>query len=259
MDKIRDCGSLDAGSIPAGSTNYNMKNFFYLQYNKINWKNQEKTKINSLINDYIIENIISKHRDDNISIFDIGFGVGFFFKMILSKLKGKYKKILIEGCEPSDVNYNYFLKEKISNEIINSYNNTFQDVKTNRKFHFITAIHVFIHFLSEDLDSVVKKIHSMIRNKGKFILVVAEEKYIENKLKKKKNLLIKKRNITYNNRRYKELLHYTDIPKVGKTIDYNREEEYYISLFKDNNFKLKHKENLEDNGFICTILVFEKI
>lgn len=35
------------------------KDFFYLQYNKINWKNQTETKINSFIN--------------NISIFDNGF------------------------------------------------------------------------------------------------------------------------------------------------------------------------------------------
>src|SRR3989338_8967864 len=84
------------------------KDFFYLQYNKIDWKNQEKTKINSFINDYIIRNVISNHRGDSISIFDIGFGIGFFFKMLLPALEGKYKNILIEGCEPSRVNYDYY-------------------------------------------------------------------------------------------------------------------------------------------------------
>ena len=33
------------------------KSFFYLQYNKINWENQEKTKINSNVNDFITKKI----------------------------------------------------------------------------------------------------------------------------------------------------------------------------------------------------------
>ena len=64
------------------------KDFFYLQYNKIDWKNQEKTKINSFINNYIIRNIILKHKGSDISVFDIGFGIGFFFKMLLPALGG---------------------------------------------------------------------------------------------------------------------------------------------------------------------------
>ena len=88
------------------------KDFFYLQYNKIDWKNQEKTKINSFINNYIIRNIILKHKGSDISVFDIGFGIGFFFKMLLPALGGEYKNSLIEGCEPSRVNYNYYLKKK---------------------------------------------------------------------------------------------------------------------------------------------------
>ncbi|MCR4279461.1 MAG: hypothetical protein NUV78_01850 [Candidatus Zambryskibacteria bacterium] len=65
------------------------KDFFYLQYNKIDWKNQEKTKINSFINDYIIQNVILQHQGESVSIFDIGFGIGFFFKMLLATLQGK--------------------------------------------------------------------------------------------------------------------------------------------------------------------------
>lgn len=87
------------------------KNFFYLQYNKIDWKNQERTKINSFINDYVIRNVISNHKGNNISIFDIGFGIGFFFRFLQAALEGKYKNIFIEGCEPSRVNYDYFLKK----------------------------------------------------------------------------------------------------------------------------------------------------
>ena len=239
------------------------KDFFYLQYNKIDWKNQEKTKINSFINDYIIRNIILNHKGDNISVFDIGFGIGFFFKMLLSPLDRKYKNIIIEGGEPSRVNYDYFLKKKPkelpAGLTINTHKKTFQDTVTNQKFDFITAIYVFPHFLSEDLDDVVKKIYSMLVSGGKFILVLAEEKYLEDKLKTEQDLFIEKRDITYNGKQFKELLHYSDIPKIGKIVDYNREETYYLDLFKNNNFNLSHKENLEDNGFVCTLFVFDKI
>ncbi|MBI1755384.1 class I SAM-dependent methyltransferase [Candidatus Azambacteria bacterium] len=172
------------------------KDFFYLQYNKINWKNQEKTKINSFINDYIIQNVISNHKGDSISIFDIGFGIGFFFKMLFPALEGKYQKILIEGCEPSRVNYDYFLKKKPkelpAGITINTHKKTFQDTKTDIKFDFVTAIYVFPHFLSEDLESVVKKIHSLLKDGGIFILVLAEDKYLENKLKTEQDLFIEK-------------------------------------------------------------------
>lgn len=238
------------------------KDFFYLQYNKIDWKNQEKTKINSLINDYIIRNYILNHKGDSVSIFDIGFGIGFFFKMLLLALEGKYKNIFIEGCEPSRVNYEYFLKKKPKKLpegiTINTHKKTFQNTETDNKFDFVTAIYVFPHFLLGDLGGVVKKIHSILKGGGKFILVLAEEKYIENKLKTEQDLFIEKRNITYSGKQFKEWLHYSDIPKIGKLVDYNREESYYLDLFKNNNFKLTHKENLDDNGFICTLFVFEK-
>lgn len=238
------------------------KDFFYLQYNKIDWKNQEKTKINSFINDYIIKNVILNHKGEGVSIFDIGFGIGFFFKMLLPALEGRYKNILIEGCEPSRINYDYFLKKKPkklpAGVAINTYKKTFQDTETDIKFDFVTAIYVFPHFLFEDLESVVKKIYSLLKNGGKFILVLAEEKYLENKLKTEQDLFIEKRNVTYNGKQFKEWLHYSDIPKIGKLVDYNREEAYYLDLFKSNNFNLVHKENLDDNGFICTLFIFEK-
>lgn len=98
----------------------------------------------------------------------------------------------------------------------------------------------------------------MLKSGGKFILVLADEKYLENKLKTEKDLFIETRNITYNNRQYKEYLHYTDIPKIGKVIDYNREEAFHLDLFKNNKFSLVRKENLNDNDFICTLFVFEK-
>jgi len=240
------------------------KDFFYLQYNKINWKNQEKTKINSFINDYIIKNVILKHRGKDLAIFDIGFGIGFFFKMLINQLSAsrKYKHIIIEGCEPAKINYDYWLAKKppkISKDItISVQKTTFQKAQTKTRFDFITAIYVFPHFLSKNLDSTARKIHSLLKEQGKFILVLANEKYLENKLKAEKDLSIEAKQIKYNNKFYKEILHYSDIPQIGKLIDYNREENYYLSLFKNNGFKLDSKKNLNDNGFICTLFIFSK-
>src|SRR3989344_7030435 len=121
------------------------KDFFYLQYNQIDWKNQEKTKINSYINKYIIENVISKHSSESIAIFDIGLGIGFFIKTLYRALTDKYKRIVIEGCEPSVVNYRYFIdkKPKIRGGVsLSIYDKKFLEVDTNTKFDFITAIYV---------------------------------------------------------------------------------------------------------------------
>lgn len=237
------------------------KDFFYLQYNKVNWKNQEKTKINSFINDYIIQNFILKHSGENIAVFDIGLGIGFFIRMMIQSIKERYKNIIVEGCEPSKINYQYWLEKskKISKSIaVKTSDREFQKVKTNIKFDFITAIYVFPHFLSGDFEKVVKKIYFMLKSGGKFILVLANEEYLERKLKSEKDLFIEKKSIAYNGKKYEEVLHYSDIPQIGKIIDYNREEKFYIDLFENNNFRLTYKESLDDNGFICTLFVFEK-
>lgn len=236
------------------------KNFFYQQYNKINWENQEKTKINFFIYN-IIQEIILKKKDPSIKIFDIGFGIGVFMKMLCRNLTKSYKDVIIEGCEPSDKNYNYFIKKQLNikkNVKLKDYNKTFLDVQTDKKFDFITAIYVFPHFVSDELEEITKKIYSMLDEEGKFILVVANEKYLEEKLKTKKDLFIEKNTINLNGRSYKEILHYSDIPKIGKVIDYNREEKFYIDLFKKNNFKLVQKKDLDDSGFIFTIFIFER-
>ena len=98
----------------------------------------------------------------------------------------------------------------------------------------------------------------MLDEKGKFILVVANEKFLEEKLKSKKDLFIEKNIINFNGKKYKEFLHYSEIPEIGKVIDYNREELFYLDLFKKHNFELIQKRDLNDNGFICTIFVFGK-
>lgn len=236
------------------------KNFFYQQYNQINWENQEKTKINLFIYNFIIQEIFSKKKGSSIKIFDIGFGIGFFIKTLCDLLNKSYQEIILEGCEPSKKNYDYFVKNfhsRIGSKI-RTYNDTFLNTRTNKKFDFITAIYVFPHFVFDELKEVTKKINLMLEQKGKFILVVANEKYIEEKLKSMKDLFIEKNIIKFNNKVYRETLHYSDIPKIGKVIDYNREEQFYLDLFLNNKFKLIQKKDLDDNGFICTIFVFEK-
>ncbi len=238
------------------------KNFFYLQYDKINWENQEKTKINSFVNNFTIKEIISKKRDNSIKIFDIGFGIGFFIKMLYHELTKSYGNIVIEGCEPSLKNYDYFVKKKPlsvrKGTKLKAYNKTFLEVQTNERFDFITAIYVFPHFASDELETTAKKIYSMLNEEGKFILVVANEKYLKEKLRDKRDLFIEKNMIYLDGKNYEEVLHYSDIQKIGKVIDYNREERFYIDLFEKNNFKLNDKKDLNDSGFICTVFIFEK-
>ena len=98
----------------------------------------------------------------------------------------------------------------------------------------------------------------MLNNEGKFILVVANEKYLEEKLSSKRDLFIEKNTLEFDGKKYKEVLHYSEIPQIGTIIDYNREEKFYLDLFKKNGFDLDLKKYLDDNGFICTIFVFCK-
>lgn len=240
-----------------------MKNpkFFYQQYEKIDWCNQEKTKINSFVNNFIIQEIISKKKSSSIKIFDIGFGVGFFIKMFYKTLNPKYKNIVIEGCEPSDKNYNYFTKKPLKfrkGVQLKTYNSTFLNSKTDKKFDFIIAIYVFPHFVSDELEETAKKIHLMLEQNGKFILVVANETYLEEKLKSLKDLFIEKNTVELDGKNYREILHYSDIPKIGKLIDINREEQFYPALFKKYGFELEMKKDLDDAGFIFTIFIFQK-
>ncbi len=236
------------------------KDFFYLQYDKINWQNQEKTKINSFVNNFIIQNIIAKKKGDEIKIFDVGFGIGFFLQMLQKNLSKSFKNITLEGCEPSYKNYKYFKSESFNLKKIElrTFNKTFLQTNTDIKFDFLTAIYVFPHFASDELNDIVKKINSMLNNEGKFILVVANEKYLEEKLKSKRDLFIEKNILEFNDKKYKEVLHYSEIPQIGTIIDYNREEKFYLDLFKKNSFNLESKKDLDDNGFICTIFVFSK-
>ena len=144
------------------------KEFFYLQYDKINWQNQEKTKINSFVNNFIIQNVISKKKGDEIKLFDIGFGIGFFLRMLQKNLSKSFKKIILEGCEPSYKNYKNFKSKPFNQEKIElrTFNKTFLQTDTDTKFDFLTAIYVFPHFASDELNDVAKKINSMLNNEG---------------------------------------------------------------------------------------------
>lgn len=240
-----------------------MKNrdFFYLQYNKINWANQEKTRINQRINEYLIDEIISKHTDKEIAIFDIGFGIGFFLRMLHQKLQWKFASITLAGCEPSRVNYQHFannLPEEINGISLQIFKETFENARASDQFDFITAIYVFPHFLATHLPSIAQKIASLLKESGRFVLVVANEKYLKEKLVSEKDLFIEKSKIELNGNSYEEVLHYSDIPNIGKVIDINREERFYIDLFEANSFILADKKEVDDNGFLCNVFVFEK-
>jgi len=236
------------------------KEFFYLQYDKVNWQNQEKTKINSFVNDFIIKEIILKKKGSNVKIFDIGFGIGFFLWMLEKNLPKSFKDITLEGCEPSYKNYKYFKQKPFDFKKIKlrTFNNTFLETKTEVKFDFLTAVYVFPHFEFDELEETAEKINGMLNGNGKFILVVANEKYLKEKLKAKKDLFIEENTIKFNGKDHQEILHYSEVPQIGTIIDYNREEKFYVELFKEKGFNLESKIDLDDSGFICTVFVFGK-
>lgn len=232
-----------------------MKNrdFFYQQYDKINWINQDKTQLNVAVYKFVIDNIISK-RKGSIKLFEIGAGIGFFIRM----LKDKYhERIYIEGCEPSKKSYNYFVKSMVDRSNLKIHTTTFQAVETDEKFDFITAIYVFPNFIETDLRKVTKKVSRMLNKNGKFILVVSNEDYLKEKLRTKRDLFIEQNVVELNGKKYKEYLHYVEIPQIGTVIDYDREEQFYKELFKDNGLKLVKKDKIKSDEYICTIFTFE--
>ncbi|MFA6553899.1 MAG: class I SAM-dependent methyltransferase [Candidatus Paceibacterota bacterium] len=231
------------------------RNFFFQQYDKINWVNQEKTHLNVSVNKFILDEIISK-QSIPFSLFGIGSGIGFFIRM----LKEKYgDNIHIAGCEPSKKSYDYFIKSDIDKSNVEIYQDTFQDFKTDKKFDFITAIYVFPHFIEADLSKVAQKISGMLNEKGRLIIVVSNEEYLRNKLETKRDLFIEKNTIEFKGKEYKEYLHYVEIPDMGTVIDYDREEDYYKALLEDNGLKLVKKDKLNSDEYICTVFTFEKV
>ncbi len=233
-----------------------MKNrdFFYEQYDKINWSNQDKTHLNVSVNEFVIDKIISK-KQPPFTVFDIGSGIGFFIRMLKDKFGDS---ISVEGCEPSQKSYDHFLKSDVSKSNVKIFRDTFQNIETATRFDFITAIYVFPHFIEADLVEIAKKISSMLNDGGKLIIVVSNEEYLRNKLATKKDLFIEQNTIELNGKKYKEYLHYVEIPGMGTVIDYDREEDYYKDLLENNGLKLSEKSNINSDEYICTIFTFEK-
>jgi SAM-dependent methyltransferase len=233
-----------------------MKNrdFFYQQYDKINWENQEKTGLNSAVNNFIIDTILSK-KNPPFSLFDIGSGIGFFIRM----LKEKYGDILyIEGCEPSEKSFGYFTNSSISKKGVLIHRCTFQNLRTDHTFDFVTAIYVFPHFVETDLKIIGQKIVDLLNPGGKLIVVVSNEEYLRRKLETKKDLFIEQNIVEFNDKKYKEYLHYVEIPGMGTVIDYDREEDYYKDIMADVGLKLFEKHTINSDEYVCTVFVFEK-
>ncbi len=174
-------------------------------------------------------------------------------------LKEKFgNNIRIAGCEPSRKSYDYFARSNIDKSNIAIHQNTFQSLKVDETFDFVTAVYVFPHFVEADLSSVARKISEMLNAGGKFVMVVSNEEYLRNKLETKKDLFIEKNTIEFKGREYNEYLHYVEIPEMGTVIDYDREEDYYKDLLEDNGLKLVKKDKMHSDEYICTIFTFEK-
>lgn len=237
------------------------KDFSHQQYEHLDWKEQEKTKLNSILNQYVIEKILLRKKDPNISIFDIGFGIGLFLQQLNETLPAHYQHIQLEGCEPSTKNFNYFVakglvpKEQVALKV---FKESFNTVDTEILFDFLTASYVFPHFSFTELIETASKMYNMLLEKGKLVVVVANETYLREKLQTRSGLLIEESSQLYRGIAYKEIMHYSEIPGIGTIVDLNREEAFYLHLFQDVGFELILKDTLDDNGFICTVLVFQK-
>lgn len=227
------------------------RKFFYEQYDKIRWANQEKTKTNFEINKFIIRNIIEKKKK-GISVFEIGFGIGTFIKMLLKAFGNR--GVTIEGCEPSKRSYRFFMRNYKEKLKIKAYNSVFLKTETGRKFDFITAILVFPHFLPDDLEKTAGKIASMLEKGGKFIMAVSSESKTEEKIQR--GLLVKRSIIILDGKKYRQVLHYSDINGIGRVMDYDREDKLYINLFKKYGLGLAMKTELDKGA--TTLFVFQK-
>lgn len=237
--------------------------FFYLQYNDLNWSHQAQSDMNGFINDFIIDEVIL--ADDNLplKVFDIGFGIGAFIRRLVLKTN-QTSGLLIEGCEPSNKNYNQFNAAPLqvrSGVTLKTHNTVFLDVDTPNRFDLITAIYVFPHIPFEELEPTVEKIHAMLEPGGRFVMVVVNEGYLKSNLDSGNGVytLVHQVEIELGGTTYTEYLHYTDLPGVGRILDYNRESEFYRRLFDKKGLQLVLERDLDDSGYTCTSFVFRKV
>lgn len=236
--------------------------FLYLQYNELNWPYQAQTNMNGFINEYIIDEVISAGQLSEIKVFDIGFGIGAFIRTLIEKIN-QQTILIIEGCEPSQKNYSYFLnnfpvlRDGIS---LKTHPKTFLQTQTKKRFDFITAVYVFPHIPRDELTGTAKKIHSMLVPGGRFIMVVMNEHYLKARLESNEEVfsLLKKSEFDFGGKKYTEYLHYSDLPGIGRIMDYSRDENFYLNLFIGNGLNLFLRKDLEDSGYICSVYVFQR-
>ena len=230
------------------------------QYNEIDWRNQEKTGINSLVNDQIIDYIVKREIGSSISLFDIGFGVGFFLKRFSERVRDKYKSVYIEGCEPAKKSYEHLLKNPIKGVEFKIYPDLFLETKVSTKFDIVTAIYVLPAIVFNDLEATVRKINSLLKPGGRFVCVITSEVSFKSDQKNDKDLfnLIEKQTRVFKGKSYTELFHKSFLPGIGYVYDYNRDQVLYEDMFTKNGFILEKKEDVHDGYFMNALLIFQK-
>lgn len=235
-----------------------MKDFRYTQYDDLNWASQESSHINGQLNQHLIDTIIAQKKNQDIRLYDIGFGIGFFFNMLMKRLPKHFSNIHLAGCEPSEKNYNHFQASALNTGEIEAEQADFLSTSAKQAFNFITAIYVFPHLTAAEVIASAQKIHTMLDEGGSFIMVVADEAYVDEKLKTKPHLVLDSTITTFKGKEYREILHYSEIPQIGAIIDYNRENGFYTDVFDNHGFHLQQLEAFEDHGFLCSIFTFIK-
>lgn len=232
----------------------------YEQYNAIEWKNQITTRLNEPVNMFIIEKYLTISDKDELRIFDIGFGVGFLFTMVTEKLSSVYNKIYLDGCEPASKSFQYFTEHtpRYENVEFGVVNSPFLTFDTNNAYDVITAVFVLPHIDIHDLVLVASKISTMLNAEGKCIIVIANELQWKQRVHQHEYELLDLEEVELFGRKYKQVLNKTSLPQIGVVTDYNRDEKLYIDMFENQGLILKARTDLEDQGFISTVLVFQR-
>lgn len=233
--------------------------FFYHQYDRIDWEKQKDTGLNLGVNEELLRIIKERHRHSALYLFDIGYGIGFFLQMCCEEISDDYESIHIEGDEPSKQNYEYYeANRSVPDDItVQTHRQPFLETKTDKSFDVLTSTYVFTHLTQDQLQPAAQKIQEMLRPGGTFLLTVANEAYLQQKLRDDEDLLIQTNKLCLSGETYEEYLHYTEIPEIGNVVDLNREEGFYKHLFEESGLRLCRKEVVDDDGFIASIFIFE--
>ncbi len=179
--------------------------------------------------------------------------------MFYANMSDKYQKIHLEGCEPSETSYSYFVDTYGSTIPVKAHPTDFLNVETSHRFDVVVAVYVLPHILFEDLREVAQKIHRTLNKGGRFYTVVTSEtSFKADKNDKDLFNIVEHNTLQYENGVYEEFLHKSFLPEIGYVLDYNRDEKLYIDLFLSNGFVLDKKQELDDGYFLNSLLVFQK-